>query len=258
MGYSNLNDYLDYLVDWLKNKKEETRSKGFIVGLSGGIDSAVVAALLKKAVGDDCLAVALPCYSNPKDLKDAKLVADAVGIKFEIYDLAETFDTFGSSLWFQSQKQNGTMVNSNSFGNIKARLRMTTLYAIGQTLGYLVVGTDNADEWYTGYFTKFGDGGIDLAPLLNLTKGQVREAAKLLGIPQQIIDKPPTAGLVENSISDEEDLGVSYESLDAYILGDDSVLTDAQKNKIERLHLISEHKRNTAATPDAFNKNLRK
>jgi len=253
MEFDSLEGYLDYLVDWLREMKKRTFIRGFIVGLSGGIDSAVVAALLKKAVGDDCLAVAMPCHSNTRDLEDAKLVADAISIKFEIVDLSSAFDTVSKMM-----KLPNIELSKGALQNTKARLRMTTLYALGQSLGYLVVGTDNADEWYTGYFTKFGDGGVDLAPILNLTKGQVRKAAKILGIPESIITKAPTAGLTADAISDEEDLGVSYPDLDLYLLGDNSALTGFQAAAIEKFHRLSEHKRHMAVRPEVlFNKNLR-
>ncbi|MGL5916143.1 MAG: NAD(+) synthase, partial [Culicoidibacterales bacterium] len=131
-------------------------------------------------------------------------------------------------------------------GNLRARLRMTTLYALAQNNGYLVVGTDNAAEWHTGYFTKFGDGGVDLVPLVHLTKGQVREAARLVGVPEQVITKAPTAGLWEGQ-TDENEMGTTYDMIDAYLLG--QPVPEVDRKIIERLHTVSAHKRTTAAAP---------
>ncbi len=133
--------------------------------------------------------------------------------------------------------------------NMRARLRMTTLYAVANNFGYLVVGTDNAAEWHTGYFTKYGDGGVDLVPLVHFTKGEVRELAKILGVPEEIINKAPSAGLWEGQ-TDENEMGTTYNMIDAYLKGEE--IPEKDRTIIERLHAVSEHKRNIAAHPPKF------
>ena len=136
---------------------------------------------------------------------------------------------------------NGVMPPSKlASANIKPRLRMITVYAIAQTLGYLVCGTGNKDEVTIGYFTKYGDGGSDFMPLADLTKGEVREIARVLNIPSVVIDKPPSAGLWEGQ-TDEQEMGLTYDVLDAYVSGQPVSERDARE--IECRIRASEHKR---------------
>ena len=244
-----LEAYLDYLVTWIKDEVKTANLNGCIIGLSGGIDSAVAANLVKKAMGKKCLALILPCDSNPKDQLDAIKVAKQANLDYQIVNLDSLYKQ--ASLNIKNLKG----LNKNSQGyklamaNIKARLRMTTLYQFGQSLGYMVVGTDNAAEWYTGYFTKYGDGGVDIVPLINLTKGEVFEAAKLLKVPQVVIDRKPTAGLMSN-VYDEDELQVSYQEIDKFLTG--KKIKPASKKRLEHLHRISEHKRHLARGPKPF------
>jgi NAD+ synthase len=241
-----LESYLDYLVTWIRQEVKDANLKGCIIGLSGGIDSAVAAALVKKAVGNNCLALIMPVKSNPKDKQDALLVAKKIGIKTHTVELDKTYLELNKNI--VASKLVNTKLDSYklAMSNSKARLRMTTLYQFGQSLGYMVIGTDNAAEWYTGYFTKYGDGGVDLVPLINLTKGEVFEAAKILGIPQSIIDRKPTAGLVSN-VYDEDELKVTYKEIDAFLLG--KKINPKSKTRLVYLNKISEHKRHLAKGP---------
>jgi len=125
--------------------------------------------------------------------------------------------------------------------NLRARLRMSTLYSIANNLGYMVVGTDNADETYTGYFTKFGDGAVDIMPLKKILKKDVYEIGKVLGVPETILKKAPSADLWENQ-TDESEMGVSYESIEKYISGEQ--VSEKDEKIILSLHKKSEHKRN--------------
>src|SRR5699024_5544865 len=109
-------------------------------------------------------------------------------------------------------------LNRISDANLRARLRMSTLYTVATNYRYLVVGTDNASEWYTGYFTKYGDGGVDLLPIVDLTKEEVREMAKHLGVPAEVVYKKPSADLWVGQ-TDEEEMGTTYEQIDAYVKG---------------------------------------
>src|SRR5690606_26559298 len=124
--------------------------------------------------------------------------------------------------------------------NLRARLRMSTLYTIAAHRNYLVVGTDNASEWYTGYFTKYGDGGVDILPLVDFTKTEVREMAKVLGVPEKIIKKVPSADLWEEQ-TDEMEMGITYAVIDAYLKGE--TIPEADKVLIESMHEKSQHKR---------------
>jgi len=206
------NSIIEQLVEWIRARVTEAGCSGAVVGLSGGIDSAVTATLCKKAFPDNTLGVIMPCYSNPQDALDAKAVAEEFDIPYKVVDLSSTFDQL-----LESIEGKADVEKSMAVANIKPRLRMTTLYYHASINNSLVVGTDNRSELKVGYFTKFGDGGIDIAPLGNLVKLEVREVAKLLGVPEQIITKAPSAGLWGGQ-TDESEMGISYEELDQYIL----------------------------------------
>lgn len=201
------------ITSWLYKKVYSAGKTGGVFGLSGGIDSAVTAALCKRAFTDNCLAVLMPCHSNPDDLKDAKLVADHLGIKTVEVDLSASFDAFYSAVAGEEAEKGS---QDPAVFNIKPRLRMTTLYYFAQKNNYLVIGTGNKSEILMGYFTKYGDGGVDMEPIGDLTKTAVREIAQHLGLPQSIIDRVPTAGLYSGQ-TDETEMGMTYEKLDKII-----------------------------------------
>lgn len=238
-----LKKYLDYLVDFIKEKVAEAHCEGVIVGISGGIDSAVVAGLAKKAFPQNHLCVWMPCESSALDETSKEELISALKINHTTVNVKPMFDAFKNEI-------NAEIAQSDlALANTKARLRMTTLYSMAQTKRYLVLGTDNMDEWYIGYFTKFGDGGCDLLPIVHLTKSEVREAAKILGVPEGIITRPPTASLWEGQ-TDEKEIGFSYDEIDQYLLtkkANDDLVT-----RIEGLHKISEHKRHGAVQPEIF------
>ncbi len=250
-----VNEYIDYLVEWLKEQVEKTHSKGLILGVSGGIDSAVVAYLVKRACPNNSLGVIMPCHSDRIDEMHALEIINDSGLAYTTLILDDAFDTL-----IEAIEDLNISFNDNGWkmarGNTKARLRMTSLYALAQNYGYLVVGTDNADEWATGYFTKFGDGGVDIVPLINLVKCQVREMAHILGVPSSIINKEPAAGLYGTQ-TDEQELGLSYEQIDKYLLGQ-----GVEQSTIERMEVLmsrSAHKRTIAPAPEIlFNKNIRR
>ncbi len=228
---------------WIKEKAKESGAKGVVVGLSGGIDSSVVAVLSKKALGDKVLGVIMPCHSNPEDMEHAHMLARKFGIKTQTVDLGPACDTLMKAL---------PQGNGIARANLKPRLRMLTLYYFANTLGYLVAGTDNRTESFTGYFTKYGDGGVDILPISHLLKTEVRMLAKELGIPKEIIDKPPSAGLWEGQ-TDEKEMGITYEQLDMVIegiaKGDTKSMDPALVEKAKRMHASTEHKRRL---PPAF------
>lgn len=235
-----LNEYLEYLVKWLQKEVKKANAKGLIVGVSGGIDSAVVANLIKKAFPENSLGVMIPCSSPAFDMECGKEVIEKSGIKSMTVDITSTFNELAKSL---------DVKNKLALANTKARLRMTTLYALAQENGYLVVGTDNACEWHTGYFTKYGDGGVDLVPLKHLVKSEVKEAAKILGVPKKVIDREPTASLIDGQ-TDEKEMQVTYKELDAYLKGKKT--SEKATKRIEFLHKVSAHKRKLAPSPKKF------
>ncbi|MTI49098.1 MAG: NAD(+) synthase [Firmicutes bacterium] len=221
------------LVEWLRNNVKNAGCKGIVLGLSGGIDSAVVAALAKKAFPDNTLGVIMPCHSNGKDEEHARLVAEALDLDIIKTDLSEVFDKFLDNV-------EGNDDHKLAVANIKPRLRMTTLYYYAQSKGYLVAGTGNKAEFTIGYFTKYGDSGVDMFPIADFVKEEVRELAKFLDIPEIIITKPPSAGLWEDQ-TDENEMGMSYKDLDHYIQTGEG--TEEVKQKIEGMKRVSEHKK---------------
>jgi NAD+ synthase len=168
----NMEEKIQKLIEWLREQVANAGLNGAIVGISGGIDSAVVAHLIKRAFPDHSLGLIMPCKSNPKDKEDALKVVESCGIKHFVIDLTETHQTLFREIEKQLKEKGEWNEEAARLGdaNTRARLRMTTLYAVANNYGYIVVGTDNAAEWFTGYFTKYGDGGVDLVPLVHFTK----------------------------------------------------------------------------------------
>ena len=235
----NLKKYSEYIVQWIIEKVKDANAKGVVVALSGGIDSALVACLAKKAFPKNSLGISLPIGNMDKDLIDIEKLVKKIKIKYKSINLTTTFDTLLSNL-------SNEVKNKMAILNIKPRLRMTTLYSIAQENNYLVLGTDNKIEWEIGYFTKYGDGGVDLLPISQLLKSEVKNMSQQLGVPESILSKAPSAGLWEGQI-DEKELGFSYDAADKYFLG--KKVSKDVKNKIERLNKLSEHKRNPIPHP---------
>ncbi|MBB3867580.1 NAD(+) synthase [Parageobacillus toebii NBRC 107807] len=246
-----MEEKIEKLIQWLRDQVADAGLNGAIVGISGGIDSAVVAHLIKRAFPDNSLGLIMPCKSNPKDMEDALKVVESCGIKHLIIDLTETHNLLFGEVEKQLKEKGEWNEETARLGdaNTRARLRMTTLYAVANNYGYMVVGTDNAAEWYTGYFTKYGDGGVDLVPLVHFTKGEVREMARILGVPNEIITKAPSAGLWEGQ-TDENEMGTTYEMIDKYLKGEE--VPEKDRQIIERLHKRSQHKRQLAIAPPKF------
>ena len=227
----------EQISGWIAERVREAKAEGIVLGLSGGVDSALTAVLAKKTLEDKVLGLLMPCHSDPADLEHAKLVADKFGIETEYVDLGPVFDSLMASLPRGSEL---------AVANLKPRLRMATLYYFANSRNYLVAGTGNKSELTVGYFTKYGDGGVDLLPLGDLLKSQVRELARELGVPEEIIAKPPSAGLWAGQ-TDEGEMGITYDELDRTISaierGDTRGCDEAILERVKAMRTASEHKR---------------
>lgn len=246
------------IIKGIKKYVEETNAKGFVIGISGGKDSTVVAKLLVEAIGKDkVLGVMMP-NGEQSDIEDSKRVCELLGIEYMtvpidmmFYSLCTgiqeftTVDGIHESPVGSLMKHRLTSTGRNiridmkSATNIPPRIRMTTLYAIAQSIGYRVAGTGNRSERYVGWFTKHGDGGFDYNPIAPLCCTQVVRLGDELGLPRELVHKTPSDGLTGKS--DEDNLGFTYEQLDNYILDGTSGDEEIDK-KIENLHNLSKHK----------------
>ena len=202
----------DRIVDWLKEYSVTNNIKALVIGVSGGIDSAVSSTLAAKTeMPVYALGMPIQQKEDQENLSDAHLewltlnYSNVIANKF---DLTEVFDTFKLSV-----KEFG--VSDHALANSRSRLRMVTLYQVATSVGGIVVGTGNKVEDYgVGFYTKYGDGGVDIAPIADLYKTEVWELGRHLGVDQRIIDAPPTDGLWEDSRTDETQIGASYVELE--------------------------------------------
>lgn len=238
--------HVQHIVDWLDEYTNQAGVKGGVVGLSGGLDSSVVAYLVQQAFGENAIGVLLPIHNSVEAEKDALSVVKESKINYIGIELTETFKKGFSSiketLADQWDKDSAQLVSAN----FQARLRMATLYAIAQNNNYLVIGTGNASEAFTGYFTKYGDQGVDVNPLQYYRKEQVKEMAKYLGVPERILNKAPSADLWEGQ-TDEKEMGISYTAIDMYLSG--KAISPKDEKTLMRLHRSTKHKRHFPPGP---------
>ncbi len=202
------------LVAWIREMVTGAGCQGVVLGLSGGLDSSVLGVLCRQAFPQNTLGLIMPCHSTDADKEHAEILAEEFSIPTKTVVLDDIYDTLLETL---PDFQPDSALVKLTRANLKARLRMITLYYTANQRQYLVTGSSNRSEITIGYFTKYGDGGVDILPLGNLVKSQVRELANYLGVPQEIIDKPPSAGLWEGQ-TDEKEMGLTYEVLDNFIL----------------------------------------
>jgi len=205
-----VSEKIDLAVDWLAKYRENSKTKGFVVGVSGGVDSAVTSTLCCMT-GANVVTLSMPIKQDKAQLKRATAHMNWLTGKFsnachDTIDLTAAYDNFIDCL---------PEVNDLAKVNSRSRLRMVTLYAMANSLEYLVAGTGNKVEDYgIGFFTKYGDGGVDLSPIGNLLKSEVYEMARYLGIHSSILAAPPSDGLWNDGRTDEQQIGASYEELE--------------------------------------------
>lgn len=227
------------IIHWIKTQIKKANAKGVVIGLSGGLDSAVVSVLCKKAASNSHLCLILNCENSASDIEDAHFIAEKFKLRKKYIDLTKIYREFLRILPAADKKTRA---------NLKSRLRMAALYYFANKYNFLVVGTGNKSELSVGYFTKYGDGGVDILPIGSLYKTQVKELAKNMKIPERIINKPPSAGLWKGQ-TDEKELGISYEEIDKilnFLEKGGKISVEREKiRKVKKLFLSSQHKRET-------------
>lgn len=225
---------------------QSSSSKGLILGLSGGIDSAVLAYLSHRIIKENTLALIMPDTKvSPKsETEDALKIIDSLGMEYKLIDIAPIVYEFSKYL----------EPNDFALGNLRARIRMNILYYYANIRKYLVLGSGDKSEYLIGYFTKYGDGGADIFPIISLYKLQVREIARYLGVPKNIIEKKSSPHLWKDHLAETE-IGIPYEEIDSilYCLIDKKMgVEEIQKNtqipiekikKIQEMYQTSIHKR---------------
>ena len=231
------------IVAFIRDYYEKHNLKGAVLGISGGKDSAVVAALMCEAIGaENVVGLTLPCHSKEADAADAKLVSDHFGFELLNIDLTDTYDTFRKQI-----EKLGTYTaeeTKNSDINIKPRLRMASAYYMAPLLSavkggtYIVPGTSNACELYVGYFTKGGDSVYDIAPIYGLTVDEVIAVGEVLGVPEKVLFRTPDDGI--SGLSDEDKLGVRYKDIGKVLRNEE--VDEKEREKIETLHRRAAHK----------------
>ena len=240
-----LEQYIRDIEQFLKDYLNDSHMEKYILGISGGVDSSLCAVLAKNAVGKERLhCVIIPIESLPEDEEDALKLASEYDLDYTIIDASESFREHVKEF-----QRNGLALDKSTLGNLKARMRMSILYAIAQHEKGLVIGTDNADERYVGYYTKWGDGACDILPIAHLVKSEVVKASKILGMSSALAERVPSAGLYQGQ-TDEKELGVSYKELDDFVLG--KKVGTAVRKRIQHLHKVSAHKRKKIPTPHKF------
>ena len=246
------------IENFISEQIEKNHSKGVILGLSGGIDSAVLAYLCKRNLKEKTMAIIMPdtAITPSSETEDALKMIALTGIEYKLIDIKPIVNEY--TMYLEP--------NEKSRGNLRARIRTNILYYYANAKNYLVLGSSDKSEYLTGYFTKFGDGASDISPISSLYKLQVREIAKHLGVPVNVISKKSSPYLWEDHEAEKE-LDATYEEIDSilYCLFDRKLsVEETEKNtgienttieKIQKLNKNSEHKRLQSVKPDLKGKN---
>lgn len=239
---------------FLSNQVEKSHANGVILGLSGGIDSAVLAYICKRKLKDKTLALIMPdtAITPNSETEDAMKMIALTGIEYKLIDIKPIINEYAMYL----------EPNEKSRGNLRARVRTNILYYYANSKNYLVLGSSDKSEHMIGYFTKFGDGASDITPIISLYKLQVREIAKYLGVPENIISKKSSPHLWKEHEAEKE-LGVPYEEIDSILyclfekkltIEETEKITQIDREIIEKIHRLntnSEHKRLPSQKPDS-------
>ena len=254
---SEVEDHRDHIVQFIRETAESAGTEQAVLGLSGGIDSTLTAYLAVEALGEENLhGLVMPGeVSSEENMSDAEWVAQELGIPYDVFEINPIVDRF---LDAYPEAEDDRM----AVGNARARTRAVLNYLVANHEGSLVLGTGNRSEAAVGYFTKYGDGAVDCHPIGNLYKQQVRQLASHLGVPTELVEKAPTAGLWAGQ-TDEEEMGIDYDTLDAILaLHVDGPLSAAavareveevtpkQVQKVREMYERSEHKRNVPPSPE--------
>ncbi|WP_456370482.1 NAD+ synthase [Geoglobus sp.] len=240
----------DRICDFIRKKVELANADGVVVGISGGVDSATVAFLCVRALGSErVFATIMPeiGVTTEEDIRDARLVCETLGIEHAYVEINSVLESF-SRIFGES--------DSLAFANVKPRVRMIINYYYANRLNRLVAGTGNKSELKVGYFTKYGDGGVDFLPIGDLYKTEVFELARHLGVPESIILKKPSARLWKGQ-TDEDEMGISYQKLDAILKGIEMGMTKAEmveklgvsEDDVERVVAMVEKSRHKRELP---------
>ncbi|MEM1514238.1 MAG: NAD+ synthase [Candidatus Thermoplasmatota archaeon] len=248
----NEEEALDIILNFIRDYREKSEREKIVIGLSGGVDSSLVAKLATMAIGKENVhSIFLPDVSTPlEDFEHSRVMAKSLGISYKVIDLSPMIHSITNAC--------GEM-DEITLGNIKARLRMIFLYQFANSKNALVCGTSNKTELMIGYFTKYGDGASDILPIGDLYKTQVYQLARYVGIPEEILKKPPTAGLWKGQ-TDEKELGISYEKLDKILYGlerqksfeEISKIAEVSIEEVKRIYGMvkkTEHKRKFPVIP---------
>lgn len=249
----NAENVANQIVNWLKEYAENAKVNGFVVGISGGVDSAVTSTLCA-LTGYKVVCLEMPIHQDEKQINRGKEHINQLKKRFENVssietDLTQTFDTFQNSV----PKSDDVAKYNLALANTRARLRMTTLYYIAGIEGLLVAGTGNkVEDFGVGFYTKYGDGGVDLSPIADLMKSEVYQLGQYLEIPTSIQTAAPTDGLFGDDRTDEDQLGATYDELEEAMLADEEGKTEndfeGRKQEVfriyKRLNTINQHKMN--------------
>lgn len=249
----NPEETIKIISDFIKTYIQNSNSDGVVIGLSGGLDSSITAIICQNIIGKkNTNCIFLPDKFTPKlDIKHVKVLRDKFNLNLEERNIDYFLNNI-EAIFFKKY-------DNNALANVKTRLRMLILYEYANMTNKIVCGTSNKSELLIGYFTKYGDGGVDINPIGDLYKTQIIELAKYLKIPKEIINKPPTAGLLKDQ-TDEKELNISYKNLDLILAGlekkiDINYISKITNNKISEVQRIekmiskSQHKRRFSLIP---------